>query len=1008
MIPVFLSIQGLYSYQETQEIDFQKLMSAQLFGIFGSVGSGKSSILEAITFALYGESERLNAREKRAYNMMNLRSETLRIIFDFESGSPTEFYRCEVNGKRNKKDFQQVELKRSFYKKENETLIPITETEIIAAIGLSYEHFKRTIIIPQGKFQDFVHLSSSDRTKMLQEIFQLEKFDLAAKTNALSKKNELEKERTQGELNVYESYKDENIAIFKSKIEENEQFLTKFKLESTQISKEIEEYQVKIKKHNEYQRIKTDYEQLMLKSEEIKRIKIDLENYIHYKSIFQSDLLKLSFLEDQLLHQEKSLSAFTLTKTKILADLEKLTILKKSLEPDFEKVEIYKQEISDLKLAQSISEKKQAIQEVEKRVLNAQKWFDEAKQQQQKQQTELLALKEKINLLKSKTANQDELYQIKEWFSKFEFLQKKHTDSAQNHQKLKENQEKHLFDYISRFKMNSIDEVYTYILNSKTKNESLLQQLRTKEQDFLVKQEVSRFSSQLITGKACPICGSTEHPDPISAHDVEDDLILLKNEIAKIEKTLSQISTFEKAHLEFVLQQDHAKNNIQLIASDIEKAKEELDSLRKKYSWTIYENKEAFDKAFELVKQHEKELVVVEKEKEKLEQENAKLLEQVEKGRVRFQDLVNEQTKYSSEIQTLESQIQLLKSISLTDFALEIEKKESQLNSIVLQFNNTIKEIQTQEQLFAGNEANINTLFIQKNKNLEDKTKITDLLVQKLIENNQTKEKIQEILLNELDEIQIRKEIQQFDEKRIQLITIISSLEKDLIGFKPNEDHFKDLTAIFNEKQIKIQELTDDIATLKSKLIELATALEKKKLLQSKLEAILSRESSLRIMKDLFRGAGFVNYVSSIYLKQLCAIANTRFRKLTNQQMELEIGDDNNFYIKDFLHDGQLRHVKTLSGGQTFQISLSLALALAESIQQQQRNQQNFFFLDEGFGTLDKDALGLVFETLKMLRKENRFVGLISHVEELQQEIPLAIKITNDAKKGSIIQTIEY
>jgi len=65
MIPLKLTFQGLYSYQEKQVIDFEQLTSAGIFGIFGNTGSGKSAILEAISYALYGEIERLHQREKK-------------------------------------------------------------------------------------------------------------------------------------------------------------------------------------------------------------------------------------------------------------------------------------------------------------------------------------------------------------------------------------------------------------------------------------------------------------------------------------------------------------------------------------------------------------------------------------------------------------------------------------------------------------------------------------------------------------------------------------------------------------------------------------------------------------------------------------------------------------------------------------------------------------------------------------------------------------------------------
>jgi exonuclease SbcC len=157
-------------------------------------------------------------------------------------------------------------------------------------------------------------------------------------------------------------------------------------------------------------------------------------------------------------------------------------------------------------------------------------------------------------------------------------------------------------------------------------------------------------------------------------------------------------------------------------------------------------------------------------------------------------------------------------------------------------------------------------------------------------------------------------------------------------------------------------------------------------------------------MKSLFKASGFVNYISTVYLQNLCSAANDRFFRLTRQKLSLEITADNNFQVRDFMNDGKVRSVKTLSGGQTFQASLSLALSLADNIQQITRSNQNFFFLDEGFGSLDKESLDVVFDTLKTLRRENRIVGVISHVEEMQQEIEAHLRIENDLERGSLIR----
>ena len=163
------------------------------------------------------------------------------------------------------------------------------------------------------------------------------------------------------------------------------------------------------------------------------------------------------------------------------------------------------------------------------------------------------------------------------------------------------------------------------------------------------------------------------------------------------------------------------------------------------------------------------------------------------------------------------------------------------------------------------------------------------------------------------------------------------------------------------------------------------------------------RAEDLKTLKKLFTSNGFVNYVSSVHLQNLCLAANERFYKLVRQKMSLELADDNTFQVRDFMNGGKVRSVKTLSGGQTFQAALSLALALADSIQNFTDSAQNFFFLDEGFGSLDKDSLDIVFDTLKSLRKENRIVGVISHVEEMQQEIDTHLRIVNHEERGSLI-----
>ena len=190
MIPLTLKIQGIFSYQEEAVIDFSKLAQANIFGIFGKVGSGKSTILEAIMFALYGEVARMGS-SGRSYNMMNLRSDRMTIDFTFDVGGVV--YRALVETNRRKKNFEQVETPSfRYFSKQNDDWQPYDGFDAAKILGIEAQHFKKTIIIPQNEFQKFLELSPTERTRMIKDIFiNLEKFELEENAKALENQNKM-------------------------------------------------------------------------------------------------------------------------------------------------------------------------------------------------------------------------------------------------------------------------------------------------------------------------------------------------------------------------------------------------------------------------------------------------------------------------------------------------------------------------------------------------------------------------------------------------------------------------------------------------------------------------------------------------------------------------------------------------------------------------------------------------------------------------------------------------
>lgn len=291
---------------------------------------------------------------------------------------------------------------------------------------------------------------------------------------------------------------------------------------------------------------------------------------------------------------------------------------------------------------------------------------------------------------------------------------------------------------------------------------------------------------------------------------------------------------------------------------------------------------------------------------------------------------------------------------------------------------------------------------------LKEELAINQNQLEKSFEKNQIQniEEVQLVLNQQFNISEIRKELEDFRILFETLKSSIQELEQKLAEVSFDETIYKtqEEKLIFVTNQLK--EATEIVTKTKTEIERLNKSFAEKKDLLIELEKLQKRATNLQTMRNLFNSAGFVQYVSSIYLKQLCDNANVRFHRMTRNQLSLQMNDNNDFEIIDYLNEGRSRSVKTLSGGQSFQVSLSLALALAESVQTNAKSDKNFFFIDEGFGTQDTDAVNIVFETLMSLQKENRIVGIISHVDELKDRIPVALQITKDEEKGSSIEVI--
>ncbi len=1012
MIPIKLTIEGLYSYQKRQTIDFENLINAGLFGIFGSVGSGKSSILEAITFALYSETERLNKLDKRGYNMMNLKSDRAYICFDFYNYED-KIFRIIREFKRNSKRFDDIKTATVvLYEKINDDWIPLDHSNTQKVIGLSYDNFKRTIIIPQGRFKEFIELKPTERTTMMKEIFKLHRFDLSDKVSVLNSKNLTELNQLEGKLSGYDEVSEENISILNEKLTAE----TEIQTEKQAVFKAIND------KLQHLKSIKTDFESLQNKRNllvefnnqkpVIDQKKSDLEIYERVYKTFNQLLVDIKKTESEIQQKTDKLEKDKTLLQHSEAELLKIEAAINELKPYVDDLPNKRLQENDLGFIAEILQFTIDIVELKNRTINGEAKVHEIAQiVNQLHQT----IKETEKEINDFTKNQIEttvLINVGDWFNK-----KQHLAKELNLQEEKSNQLNNEIHIIENELISDKIDVSTFENDVKALNDTFSQQkkeLNTKLQSFQVQQELAHFAHNLHNGEACPLCGSLEHPEILTLNDVASNLNEIEIEINLNEQKQNNSAEFankirQKIQKLSILEDQFLKEN-----NHFEDLKSQIVQHNIGFIWTDF-NADNFDDfqhkkqaSFDLTKQIESKNKFISEQRLNLENQQ-ETAEKYKKALEKFK--LDEAEKQAQINQNLSN----LKTLVYADFSMfsvaEIKQKlkdlkgfnqktEADFNQYNQQFNQLNTQIQVQKASILSTEKQLFDL----NKNLEE---LNDLFNKNLINQNiENKEKVVEILHLNLNVESVRNEIEEFTVAYKTLSNEIQNLEAKLKNEIFNENDYLQHEKDFETAEIDLKIATENVTKTNAEINRLTKAFSEKKELLTALDQLKKRAENLKTMSNLFKAAGFVQYVSSIYLKQLCENANVRFRQMTRNQMSLQVNDANEFEVIDYLNEGRTRSVKTLSGGQSFQVSLSLALALAESVQANSLANKNFFFIDEGFGTQDTESVNIVFETLNNLHKENRIVGIISHVEELKERIPVALQITKNDEDGSLIQFV--
>lgn len=1040
MRPLKITINAFGPYASKEVIDFTKLENKNIFLITGPTGAGKTTIFDAITYALYGET---SGDERSAENLRSdfAKEDVLtQVEMEFElRGEKYHIQRIPKQKKRKSKGEGYTEQKPEATLKElngDKIITGVTNVtkEIESLLGINASQFRQIIMIPQGQFRKLLTSDSQEREKVLQRLFDTSIYKII--TDKLSyKSNELRANIGEEETRRNERIKGincgENLELkefinndkpIDEKIVKIEEYINENKEEIKNIEKEINEIELKEKKEQKkYNNAKNNNEKIKRRDElaQLKKKKDEEKETIEKtRQILQMTRTcrELKHREDTYLEisNEKQSKEQELSKNQSNAinSEEKLKELKKELEKEEnkenDKDKLYK-EIEDLKSKEedilTYNKKNKEINELEKRTQNKLEDLNTKEENIKKLKETEEELAKRIN------AHKDVNVEV----SKLEIEDEKNENNLTRIMSIQDNI-KELETYKKEYKKEKKE--LKLIEKERTK---IIEEYKKQEEDWINGQAYI-LASQLKDGDICPVCGATEitckaiskKNVPTKAEldkakskkeSIDKDYNEKNNIFIKIQSEMNvkgQLFITYKKEIQPLVEEDLKDMKTDEVSDILKNKVEEFEKLRKEYKNKIFKYKTLCEE----VKKDEKKFKEI-KEKIKIEEEI--LLKDKAEYETLKENFIKEKAKFDSMSEKIDKELLDYKAYKET-----LKNKEN----IFEQMKKDIERARENYDKEKNNNIKLNTLVDTLKKSIEElssKKKKSEKLFEEGVKNS---------LLKSIDNYRTYKE----------QISKIDMMEENINIFdkeyKSIHDRYEEIN---NEiKDMKYMDLTNIenlIHEIKEELKEkntIKTTIEnrinenKKDLLEIKKinEKIGNKEEEYRLIAHLYsiakgdnkEGITFERYVLAAFLEDIINAANIRIRKMTDGRyvlnrvntrldkrkqsgLELEVLDN---------YTGKYRHVKTLSGGESFKVSLGLALGLSDVVQSYAGGiSLDTMFVDEGFGTLDSESLDSAINCLIELKESGRLVGIISHVATLKERITNRLEVISTNQGSS-------
>ena len=1057
MKPLRLKMQAFGSYGKETTIDFEKV-NQNLFLITGDTGAGKTTIFDAIVFALYGEaSSSSNKKEGVVLQSQYVSYEYepfVELVFSERSGEEQEIYTVRRVPRHLKLITRGANKGKAKENTGSVSLImpdgmeyPTKETDrkIQEIVGLTKSQFMQVAMIAQGEFMDLLRAKSDDKKVIFRKLFNTEMYQDIVNELA-NRKRTKEKDiavlRTQcqsdlGRVCIPEGYKSEKIKELKEQLTDGEMSrLSDFLDELELLCNWLNEHTLAAE--NAYRKAGRDR---------------DAKNEAYTRA---EGLLKWF---EQLDTAEQKLKECEADKAKTEALLSLISRIRDAYEiqGNYALLEDARKHLKDTKEALENQEKTlPALKEAREKAENTEKESKQIHDQELQNHSKTVEKVEKaleifdqINVLRmrveaDKKANDAAAKTTKKACETQEKLDQQETKWKAQSEELAETEKKLV---IAENKKQEADAVSQEIQEVRAlgKQAERCRQIAIKTRDDYAKttkdyetanaeyEELRRrflnaqagfLAEKLEPGKPCPVCGSTEHPHPhqksVDHVDIsEEKLQIMQENVDKLRKKQEQESgESAAANSEYKTRKDTYVESVHKLQARLHRS---ISSITEETTVTEMSNalelwKQQTEAELEKLASEEKLLFRIRENLQKMDEQKKELQEKLEKCRkdektaaekLAASEAELKNMKGSSEFQTKEDAEEALRqSEKARNHAEKIYAKASKEAEVTL---NTQKQAEALISRYQHE--------LPEQKRLADER---DSFYIKIMENKKMNEEAWKELVETYSRIaaeEFQQTVTVYDRKKAAAEAgktaaqnaigeanrpVLKEIQKEK---EAAEAAYLEAEKIYDRLRINNRDNREVLDSLLSKLEERKTLLEEHARIDALYRMTSGNVSGARMDLE--------TYVQRYYLERILYAANRRFQEMSAGQFELRMcdlekaGEGRNRGLDLMVYStvtGKEREIRTLSGGESFMAALSLALGMADQIQQSSAAiNLDMMFIDEGFGSLDEHSRNQAVRVLQEMAEGSRLIGIISHVSELKQEIEDQL-IVNKDENGSYVK----